>query len=78
MEPFLFYYYGYYIQFICSTTCIVLWFYNFNLFMYKGENEMKKYILGGVITLLINYCVGSTYIIYKQFQKGRKKDVGIN
>lgn len=30
---------------------------------------MKKYILGGVIGLLINYCIGSTYIIIKQLEK---------
>lgn len=30
---------------------------------------MKKYILGGFIAILINYCIGSTYIIYKQLEK---------
>ena len=30
---------------------------------------MKKLILGATLALLINYCIGSTYIIYK-FTKG--------
>ena len=30
---------------------------------------MKKIILGASLSLLINYCIGSTYLIYK-FTKG--------
>ena len=30
---------------------------------------MKKYIMGGLITILINYCIGATYIIYKGSEK---------
>ena len=26
---------------------------------------MKKFLLGSIFTLLINYCIGATYIIYK-------------
>lgn len=26
---------------------------------------MKKFLLGGAFVILFNYCLGSTYIIYK-------------
>ena len=31
---------------------------------------MKKFMLGSLFTLLFNYCLGSTYIIYKKLYKG--------
>lgn len=34
---------------------------------------MKKYLIGSIFTILINYCIGSTYIIYKQNEKRYKK-----
>lgn len=34
---------------------------------------MKKYILGGIIAILINYCIGSTYIIYKDLERRNRK-----
>ena len=30
---------------------------------------MKKFLLGGVVAVLINYCIGATYIIYKGVYK---------
>lgn len=30
---------------------------------------MKKILLGSFITILINYCIGATYIIYKGVDK---------
>lgn len=30
---------------------------------------MKKIIISSLITLLINYCIGATYIIYKGVDK---------
>lgn len=30
---------------------------------------MKKFLLGGCFTLLLNYCIGATYIIYKGVYK---------
>lgn len=35
---------------------------------------MKKFILGSVFTILLNYCIGATYIIYK----GCDKNVRVN
>ena len=26
---------------------------------------MKKFLLGGVVAILINYCIGATYLLYK-------------
>jgi hypothetical protein len=37
---------------------------------------MKKMILGASLALLINYCIGSTYLLYKSYyKKGRDKNV---
>lgn len=33
---------------------------------------MKKFLLGSVFTLLFNYCVGSTIVIYELSRKGVK------
>lgn len=35
---------------------------------------MKKFIIGGLFSILINYCIGATYIIYK----GSEKYVRVN
>lgn len=35
---------------------------------------MKKFMLGSLFTLLFNYCLGSTYIIYNNlYKRGVKK-----
>lgn len=37
---------------------------------------MKKFMLGSLFTLLVNYCVGSTVILYKTYyKKGSDKNV---
>ena len=36
---------------------------------------MKKFILGSVFAIMFNYCLGSTYIIYKNLYKGSDKCV---
>ena len=35
---------------------------------------MKKILIGSIFTILINYCIGATYIIYK----GSEKYVRVN
>lgn len=34
---------------------------------------MRKFILGSVFAIMFNYCLGSTYIIYKNLYKGSDK-----
>lgn len=34
---------------------------------------MKKFLLGSLITTLVYYAIGTSYIIYKIPQKGAKK-----
>ena len=35
---------------------------------------MKKFMLGSLFTLLFNYCIGSTFVLYKTISR---KDVDI-
>lgn len=39
---------------------------------------MKKFMLGSLFTLLVNYCVGSTILLYKNYYKGSDKRVRSN
>lgn len=42
-----------------------------SLFLERGS-YMKKMLYGGILALLFNYCIGSTYIIYKGVFKNAK------
>lgn len=45
-------------------------------YIYERSEKVKKFMLGSLFTLLVNYCVGSTYLLYKTYcNKGRDKNV---
>ena len=42
--------------------------------IYKGSEKMKKFMLGSLFTLLFNYCLGTTFVLYKTISR---KDIDI-
>ena len=37
--------------------------------IYKGSEKLKKFMLGSLFTLLFNYCLGTTFILYKSIAR---------
>lgn len=49
------------------------WVIGRSAYIYERCDKMKKFMLGSLFTLLVNYCVGSTILLYKNYYKGSDK-----